>query len=290
VWTLWFYAFSMLFAPYVFNPQSLSINTIFVNFEELCAWYAGSANHNNKDHRGSWKIWHTARLATPRGEATLGKILDHTRIFVLRFVLLLPIAARLEMASDSVPSYRVLLLLLAGALLLAAQLLIYLLCARRGLAAPIISGLEYGAQSLAVLYRVIIVCCVIAGFLSATEEIVKPYCDMTWAGGGRANAGLLIFAAMLLSTYFLQLFATLSPPADGACFGLGRIKKWLVELADFYYFAMDVFLSASLIFALSVLAMLPLLRLQSIVLFNRGFARVISAKLSRAALLKRILS
>ena len=49
-------------------------------------------------------------------------------------------------------------------------------------------------------------------------------------------------------------------------------------------------LSSSLIFLLSVFSMLPLLRLQSMVLFNRDFAKVIQTKLSRVELLKRILS
>ena len=40
----------------------------------------------------------------------------------------------------------------------------------------------------------------------------------------------------------------------------------------------------------NIVAMLPLLRLQSMILFNREFAKVIQTKLSRAALLKRILS
>ena len=70
---------------------------------------------------------------------------------------------------------------------------------------------------------------------------------------------------------------------------LQKIKVFFIDLADYYYFMMDVALSMGLIVILSILSMLPLLWLQSSVLFNRDFAKVIQTKLSRAALLKRIL-
>ena len=92
----------------------------------------------------------------------------------------------------------------------------------------------------------------------------------------------------------LQLFATLRKPMTegaGACCTMGGLlKSKLIEFADSYYFVMDVLISSSLILALSILSMLPLLRLQSMILFNRDFAKVIQTKLSRAELLKRILS
>ena len=53
---------------------------------------------------------------------------------------------------------------------------------------------------------------------------------------------------------------------------------------------MDLIVSGTIILSLSILAMLPLLRLQSAALFNRDFAKVIATKLRRAELLKRILS
>lgn len=258
-------------------------------------WYVGEANANNKDHRGAWATWHTARLDTPRNEALSGKVLDHTRIFVLRMALLLPIAARLELRHEppgaSTPSYRVLLLFAGGGLLLGAQLVVWLLCSQRTLCRLCISGLEYGSRALAWLYRTVVV--LSAGTCAAlmTKELAAPHCDLTLSAAGWSNAGLFLFAALLLSTYVLQLCATLRPPGDDACCGLGgRLKRQLIEFADFYYFGMDVCLSLSLIFMLSVLSMLPLLRLQSMILFNREFAKVIQTKLSRAALLKRILS
>jgi len=296
VFTLWLYVFAMLFAPYMFNPQSLSINTIFMSFEELLAWYRGEADKNNKDHRGSWKVWHDARLATPRSECYSGKLLDHTRIFVLRLVLLLPVAARLETAPDSQPSYRLVQVLLpTGAIALGAQILVYLLVSERTLCAHCIACLNHCSSRLAWAYRLIVVASVVAGASLTVSAVVGPYCDLTWANAERSNGnvGLLFFAAMLFTTYCLQLLVTLEPPSERAvvcCSAGSRFKALLIDFADYYYFVMDVGLSLMLILLLSIFSTLPLLRLQSSVLFNRDFAKVIQTKLSRAELLKRILS
>ena len=123
-------------------------------------------------------------------------------------------------------------------------------------------------------------------------EVSWPFCDLTWSVKGRTNAGLLLLASLLYTTFWLQLFVTLERPSEvgNKCVSiLQKIKVFFIDLADYYYFMMDVALSMGLIVILSILSMLPLLWLQSSVLFNRDFAKVIQTKLSRAALLKRIL-
>ena len=121
--------------------QSLSINTISSSFDELVAWFGdGLPDKKNKDHHGSWIAWHTNRLKVTRGQGFMGKAFDHTRIALLRLVLLLPIAARLEMAIDSQPYYRILLLLLAGAAMILALAFIYLLASERTLCSFCLMG------------------------------------------------------------------------------------------------------------------------------------------------------
>ena len=68
------------------------------------------------------------------------------------------------------------------------------------------------------------------------------------------------------------------------------IKMRLVKYADFWYFGYDVVLTFGLLFTLLCFSMLPLLSLQSQLLFNRDFAKVIALKLRRAEFLERILS
>ena len=93
---------------------------------------------------------------------------------------------------------------------------------------------------------------------------------------------LFAFAGVLVNSFVLQLFATLKPG--------GVLKRVLLDYSNFWYFVMDTGITLLLISALLLLSLLPLLRLQSLILFNRDFAKVIASKLRRAELLKRILS
>ena len=93
VWTLWFFALALLLAPYAFNPQSLSTNTISESWDELRNWFAGVADKSSKDHHGGWAKWHRNRLDTVRKASFSLKLQDQSRILVIRFVFLLAIAA-----------------------------------------------------------------------------------------------------------------------------------------------------------------------------------------------------
>jgi hypothetical protein len=289
---LWLFACSMLLAPYAFNPQSLSTNTIAASFEELLQWFAGEADAGSKDHLGSWSKWHNNRLAVVRGSSLLLKVQDHVRILLLRVVMLLPTAARLEIKADSLPSSRFTLLLLAGGLMCAAQVLIYLLASERTLCGLCVRGLDGATKWLGWLYRLIVTVAVSGAGCFLLHELVKDVIAVNWN-----NVGLLLFAALLISTYVLQLLVTLEPPkpppkGKRACSEgpWPPVKRALIAYADAWYYLMDAIITSVLIGTLSILSLLPLLRLQSKIIFNRDFAMVISTKLSRAELLKRILS
>jgi len=296
VWTLWFFACSMLLAPYVFNPQSLSTNTIAQSFEELRQWYAGEADKTSKDHHGSWKLWHKNRLATVRGSSTFLKVQDHTRLLLIRIVLLLPAASKLQLEPASLPSYRFLLLLLAGGLFIGGQVIIYLLASERTLC---VRGLDHTSRALGIVYRLLVVVSVAASGCLLLHYLTCDYVVFTWSVEGRTNAYIFFYVALLISTYVTQLLVTLEPPPDpakedrqGSACGraCAAIKGSLIAYADAWYFLMDVIITLTLISTLSILSWLPLLRLQSMALFNRDFARVIATKLTRAELLKRILA
>ena len=295
---LWLFAFSLLFAPYLFNPQSLSTNTIAASFEELVQWFKGDADPTSKDHHGSWRKWHANRLAMVRGSSLFLKLQDHLRILILRMMLLLPVCAHLKVKEDSLPSSRILLVLLAGGLMCAAQLLVYLFASDRTLCRLAVLGLDGASRALGGAYRLVVVVAVASAGCFLMFELSRDHIAFDWTEAGRSNAALLAFAAVLISTYVLQLLVTLQPPpksADAAT-GSGQMRPLalfragLIAYADSWYFLMDVIITGCLIFTLSVLSLFPLLRLQSMTLFNRDFAKVISKKLSRAELLKRILS
>jgi len=296
VWPLWFYAASMMLAPYLFNPQSLSINTISSSFGELRAWFAdGLSDKTNKDHHGSWVAWHANRLKPARGQTIWAKAFDHGRIALLRLVLLLPTAARLEPAADSLPSHRVLLLLVAGAAMCAVHAVVCVLASETGVCSRCLLGLDGASRSLVTLYRTAVVAAAVSVASFVVVDACAPYCDLSWSSSGRTNALLLLFAALLQSTFVLQLLVTLRPPrpadAENAIVRIGyACKSAFISLADYWYYVMDLVVSGTIICTLSILAMLPLLSLQSAALFNRDFAKVIATKLRRAELLKRILS
>jgi len=289
VWTLWFFAASMMLAPYMFNPQSLSLTTIGSSFEELLAWLSGHANKASKDHHGSWALWHENRLKMVRGSGFLAKVADHTRIALIRIVIFLAIAARLE-TSGKEAAYRLPLLLLSGCIMAAAQLVIYLLASENTLCSAPISGLKM-IPHLAKVYRATVVAGVIVVYFYVLDVVVSPYCTFGWSGAGARMAVLHVFTGALFTTFWLQLLATLDVPKPKAPRTLFvRIKCAITAYADWWYFVMDTIVSGTLIFTLLLLGLLPLLRLQSLILFNREFAKVIAAKLRRAELLKRILS
>jgi len=68
------------------------------------------------------------------------------------------------------------------------------------------------------------------------------------------------------------------------------MKRSLIKFADFWYFGFDAGLTLGLLFTLLCFSLFPLLSLQSQLLFNRNFAKVIALKLRRAAFLEHLLS
>ena len=72
---------------------------------------------------------------------------------------------------------------------------------------------------------------------------------------------------------------------------LAQLKLSIIEAADFFYFISDALICGGLLLSLFLLSLLPLLTIQSSLLFrSRDFAKVISRKLRHADLLERILS
>ena len=72
---------------------------------------------------------------------------------------------------------------------------------------------------------------------------------------------------------------------------LAWAKLRVIAMADFFYFISDALICWLLLTSLFLLSLLPLLTLQSSVLFrSQNFARVIAKKLRHADLLERILS
>ena len=82
----------------------------------------------------------------------------------------------------------------------------------------------------------------------------------------------------------------LDKDAAFSTFWLHHAKKALVKYGNFWYFGYDAVLTCGLLFTLLCFSALPLLSLQSQLLFNRYFAKVIGLKLRRAAFLERVLS
>jgi len=291
-WTLWLYAIAMLLAPYIFNPQSLSITTIGTSFDELRAWLAGDADPNSKDHHGAWSRWHRNRLQVVRDGTLLAKTLDHTRIMLLRFALLLSTAARLNIQQSSQPSYRLLTLLGSGGLFLGGAALVYILaCERTCCGGAVRRGLRKGSIWLEYFYLFAVFACTVALVWTLQYELAHRVCTYNWTAAGRSNGLLLSFAGALMLTYVLQLLVTLRPPpAEGPRGFLAPVWALLIDFADFWYFVMDAVVTMLLINLILLLAMLPLLSVQSLILFNRDFAKVIATKLRRAELLKRIVA
>lgn len=291
-WTLWLYAIAMLLAPYIFNPQSLSLTTIGTSVDELRAWLAGDADPGSKDHHGSWAKWHKNRLAVVRSGSLLAKVIDHGRILILRLALLLPCASRLDIQKSSDASYRFLVLFASGALFLIASVLIYVLaCERTVCGGAVRRGLRVGSEWLEHFYLFTVYTCVAAIVWTLQYELGKDVCVYSWTEAGRTNGLILTFAGMLVTTYILQLLVTLRPPTlETASCVLGPIWAAFIDYADYWYFVMDMIITTLLITTLLLLSLLPLLSVQSLILFNRDFAQVIATKLRRAELLKRIVT
>jgi len=68
------------------------------------------------------------------------------------------------------------------------------------------------------------------------------------------------------------------------------ISSHITKYVDFWYLAVDAVLACSLLLSLLCFASLPLLSVQSQILFNREFAKVIALKLRRAKIRQRILA
>lgn len=127
------------------------------------------------------------------------------------------------------------------------------------------------------------------------KAMFSRYVLLDSSSSGFRNGFLLFFAGGVFSSFFLQAFIVLKPDkldknAAFAAFWLHHAKKALVKYGDFWYFGYDAVLTCGLLFTLLCFSTLPLLSLQSQLLFNRDFAKVIALKLRRADFLERILS
>ena len=148
---------------------------------------------------------------------------------------------------------------------------------------------------------------VLAGSVVAYGYFVDWYAmQVACLADERHNWGLLVFGGLLLNTYVLQLCATLADAPSKRALKkdskgkyragiLTRALAWaklrVIAMADFFYFISDALICWLLLTSLFLLSLLPLLTLQSSVLFrSQNFARVIAKKLRHADLLERILS
>ena len=238
------------------------------------------------------------------------KVRDGVRLALLRCVLLVAASSSLRVEGDKEEEHcsRVGTMLLcalgmSAALLVfyGANLLLRLLHAmlpRRGDGSRWLIGLNASSPFQAA---------VLAGCVVAYGYFVDWYAmQMACLSAERHNWGLLVFGGLLLNTYVLQLCVTLADAPSKRALkkdkagkyragiltrGLAWAKLRVIAMADFFYLINDALICWVLLTSLFLLSLLPLLTLQSSVLFrSQNFARVIAKKLRHADLLERILS
>ena len=310
-WASWMFAVAMMGAPWLFNPQCFSFTNIKASAEEIQHWLVGKADPDSSEHKGDWVKWHAFRLAEARDKPLEAKVRDNVRLALLRCVLLVAASSSLRVEGDKETNHcsRVGTMLLCG-LGMSAALLVF-----------------YGANVLLRVLRAQKLHCgdgsrwliafnagspfqvaALGGCVVAYGYFVEWYAVQTSClSADNHNWGLLVFGGLLLNTYALQLFVTLADvPSRRALAqkdkagkyragpltrGLAWAKLRVIAMADFFYFINDALICWLLLTSLFLLSLLPLLTLQSSVLFrSQNFARVIAKKLRHADLLERILS
>jgi len=298
-WTIWLFIVAMIYAPLLFNPQALSITNIKPSFAEVRLWLAGEAPVSN-DHKGSWAKWHAFRLATPRAKSFTQKLQTNVFEAIPRAMLLIGVASRLEVDSSSQPSHRSLLVLSSCVLFCACQLAFYVLARARLLGAPAARGEDapsgcIGLHPLRLAWRLLLGVGIVSAYCLLSAAMFSQYVTLGASGVGFRNGFLLFFGGGLFSSFFIQAFvslrlAKLDKGASLTTHAAHLLKKSFIDYADFWYFGYDTVLTFGVLFTLLCFSMLPLLSLQSQLLFNRDFAKVIALKLRRAEFLERILS
>jgi len=144
-------------------------------------------------------------------------------------------------------------------------------------------------------YRLVVFAGMVSLYAWAASAMLSSYVVLDLSSTGWSNGILLFFGGALFSSYLISVAVLFSPAkrnanATSLSLLVAAVKASLVRFADFWYFGWDAVLSSVLLFTLLIFSLLPLLSLQSQLLFNRDFARVIAIKLRRAEFLERILS
>lgn len=269
--------------------------------------FTGKADPFSNDHKGDWAKWHRFRLAEAREKPLEAKVRDNLRLALLRCVLLVATASSLQVGAAAPRDASRLGTLLVCALGMSAALLVFY--AVVGLL-KVLRAQKFkfrGRWLIAFHAGSPLQLAAFGGCLFGYGRFLQWYAvDTAGLEAERHNWGLLLFGGLLLNTYVLQLLVTLADAPSRKALEKSKEGKYtagpvvrllaaaklrVIGLADYFYFLNDALICGLLLASLFLLSLLPLLTLQSSVLFrSRDFARVIAKKISHAELLERILS
>ncbi|KAL1498896.1 hypothetical protein AB1Y20_013418 [Prymnesium parvum] len=262
-------------------------------FAELQLWLAGDAISFSAEHRGSWMSWHNFRLETSRGRPLFSKMRIVLIGILQRIVLLSGVAARLETNSGSKPSWRSLLILSSCTFFCMFQVIFYVFAC---FLSPITArGSSFlGFSRIALAFRLVLASLVIVLYVFLHHQLLSQYILLDFSWNGFLNVVLLIFSGGSVGSLLIQVFAVLEstkfvdPRLDGHA--SIRVKAALRRYSEFWYFGFDAAVSLTLSLVWILIAMMPILYLQSRLLFNRDFANVITLKIRRSEFLTKLLS
>jgi len=287
-WTVLFYLISMIYSAMLFNPQALSVANIKHSFAELKLWFRHKKVFSLSEEMNldNWEAWHQRRLKPFRKLSLAQKLRRSVIICILRLSLLVAIASRLETDHDSYASYRSLIVLVSCMLFCVFQLGYYFATSIQMPFVTLITSVGGPSRSI---FCILVLAGTIVGYSILLHTLFSPYVVLNGSQAGIQNGFLLFLGGGLASSYVIQMLAMLDSVQPGHSKSF-TFRMSMNTYADFWYFWFDWMLAFGLLLTLLCLSLLPLLSLQSQLLFNRNFAKVVSSKLRRTAFLERILS
>jgi len=287
-WSMWTIVFSLTLAPWVFNPQSLRIMSVYNQMLEFVLWVDAVDKQALKATalKETWYEFHQNRMKIVRGVSAEHRIfeLGKTAIPRIFFFLSCAVAFKVRNPEDSpnptVPIFRTVMLVSAGIIMQGLLGLLFVLSSPHTIGRVVdLSGKQWPYSLYVLSMRGIM----FVVWLTVLEIVYEKYVVMD-------SKSLILFtvSSVIFNSSILQVVAYGPWPDPWFLKKLGWTKEsrigkrwasvgtWLRKYADFTYQLQDTLIGYFITAGLFGLSVLPLTALQSAALFNGNMADILT--------------